>query len=1784
MINPFWSERVQDEARLQAARPDFLGRILEDGGERGSRAIEPAPTGPPRSFGPLEQGAQVRSSSEPTRETASRAAAAHDHPREGQTAGFGIDQARGESIGSDSVEGESSGLRPGERLILTEMKDLLKSLYRQNDLLCQRMEKLEEDMLMQSASSGDIPEGERHTTAAAEIQAPGPSGLSRRDLSPPPPPPPLNERVATTPGGTLVPLGTPPITPPGTPRFGPDRVAVPASAPEGPRSFGIDGFRSSEELFSPLQGFGSAQAYGLWNQGVASGQGFSGPSLNQSQGFSGFVQGPESGLSGVLEGSREGRSGRDPFIPGDRTWWKLPTLPEPGAEDSCIEVTDWVTQVRPIMSDLSDRSSVWWERVTAVAHEAYGKWQRAGPLEKSMVECQCPPDLADHRYSRLEARALGMLLESLPVRIKDELIATKGLSCANALYRILLAYQPGGLGERQRLIQNLTDPGQATTAKECSDKLRRWHRWLHRSQDLHISTPDAAILLSGLDKLCAGIMGAHSQLNFRCSIARTQHQLDFCPAVGTVTAYARLLQAEMETLALSGQDKDVGISLDKGKRARVAAMRQDEPKGGPKGGGKDNSAESGGNAEAKGGGKEKGGKGNAWCKFYLTKEGCRHGRTCKQRHDYQKAAAEARCFNCGNSGHRQDQCRRPKGEGKGKTGEGRDQGSRGESSASSANASADNSQVNQNQSPMGEKGSSKGSGKEAQPQVRQAAAEASARGATAGSSVQSFGESSGASGATSQQEFFQEAAKLLKGFRIAACRVPASEESLSKEVYVREVQNVDRFKDLRGLLDGGATHALRTARDEAELESCTLTKVSLALGSAELYLSPVGTLLSRNAVAPIAPLGALTSELGCRVEWSGDTCVVTHPIRGVLPIVMQNRCPELSASLTEELIRELEDKRAMWLQRALRLRALSDGFGDGAEATLGLEEDQDGPMLAWLRRLSPDCPERILAKVPSSCPVATGDNVPLNRRIRRRVFRAEAVMLHLYSGKTRTRDFGHLPASVYVLSIDLLNGGDMLSDPLYRYLCDLCCSGKVIAIIGGPPCSTVSPLRQRGSWDEGPRVLRAREGPNRFGLACLLPHELRTADEHTILLFRMKSLYFLADGHAAWKVMYLCEQPTDPSEYAKDAQDCPSFWAWPEMESFEKEYNMVRAKFSQGHFGHEGTKPTTVLTNSWKLYTLLHGCHSKPKALPLLEDLESRMDQAKTWAKWPPGFCLVIGQAFGDWVQSTDCQKEERQAEEQALIRHLSKNEKAFVEHCEKDHLGFRKDCNVCLASSVRGHQHFRQKYPHGNALTLTLDLIGPLCQGEDQLGKAKRLLIGVLGVPLFKDGKPQYLELQKGDTDHAIPEEWEDDFLAGESGAEPGDESAETAGPEGLEEPEEDAPAGDSGENPEADLKWKDRAAQWNERWKKTMQELTRPVKIVPVVFVEPIPNKKATTTLKAIQRVYTRIRLLNLGVRRIHTDSGREFANALLEKWALSRDIALTASVPSDPKSNGRIESMVGSCKSAIRGLLLQSRLPSCCWPHCARQWEAQKQDAAIAVLGGPPRKRPLVPSGTKVVVKRREWTQKTPWTSKTVEGIAVAPSVRVPGATIVRIPAPTEDNPQAVTLYIAPVVYTEVKTAVQFEGVAQADLEEAVPMLAPGYRVRSKTSVLASDRAPGESVQGEQGQEGSAGSGAVQGSRDRKVVPGQGQGLGIFSKRPDPQDQRYFRFSVLQRERRVLKLRLLESFLLTESRPEKKWMPWLAKPSQGGALGPGKLTLLLERRALQAPRWASIAMEVK
>ena len=354
------------------------------------------------------------------------------------------------------------------------------------------------------------------------------------------------------------------------------------------------------------------------------------------------------------------------------------------------------------------------------------------------------------------------------------------------------------------------------------------------------------------------------------------------------------------------------------------------------------------------------------------------------------------------------------------------------------------------------------------------------------------------------------------------------------------------------------------------------------------------------------------------MEWTGGTCKVVHPKRGVLPVVMTNQCPELDHDLTVSLIKEIENRRARLMQRALFVKALE-------HAPMAVEsQDVDQGYLRWSRGLSPDAPAELLAQVPPEWgSEVKGEDVPLNRRIRRQVRQAKHVVLHLYSGKTKAREFGSLPSSVYVLSIDISSGANMTSAALYRYLCQLCESGKVIGVLGSPPCATLSVLRQ--IQDGGPRPLRGRSGVARFSLEGLSAAEQSRVDEANILIFRMLLLYKIANEALEGNTFFALEGPQDPMTYRKkvDAQ-VPSFFAWPEVQ-YLGGAALLLACFNQADFGHMITKPTSILTNSWKLYTLLRGRNDVYKPACRGGTLSERIQRSPLWGKWAPGLCRALG-------------------------------------------------------------------------------------------------------------------------------------------------------------------------------------------------------------------------------------------------------------------------------------------------------------------------------------------------------------------------------------------------------------------------------------------------------------------------------------------------------------------------------------------------------------------------------
>ena len=1378
--------------------------------------------------------------------------------------------------------------------------------------------------------------------------------------------------------------------------------------------------------------------------------------------------------------------GRDPFVPGERTFWNLPTLEDPSQPSPATRASDWLVQIRPMLYDLSDMSQSWWQRVEFESQGWYQRWCRASALERGLIVPQMSPELSHMRFRRLESRAYGMLQTAVPAVIRDELLASRSLNCMSLLFQVLKVYAPGGLQERTQILGELTNLGIARNASEAVQALRSWNRTYARARTMGVSVPDPALVLRGLDALTEGLLrkAVHAQVSFRVSTARNHLRLDHNPTMGSVMEFLKILQSEWEQVSVSGQEE----TPKPPKAARLEAEAKGEPKGEKGGDEKGKNLKGKGRDEkgSYGGGKASdaqpsaGGKGSkGLCSFYLTSQGCSKGRECSHYHDFSTAKGQSRCYNCGSDQHRQQDCSRPKGKGKGKPlGE-----SRGNPTTMT---SAPNSSPVPNHVAPPENASKP-------PETSAAANSNKATSVAAAGSGNSGGPSRTTATQVSQTQVLEEAQKLLKSLRIAAlavapasgaevkhevneavgqhvhekeengqgeCEGPEGETERESEVLVREGPRVEmrKIKGPTGLLDGGATHALRSA-SPGEWSVATPTRVDLAIGSQELRISSLGTVLSRDLISPICPLGALVSELGCRVRWDAGRCMIHHPVRGVLDTELENGCPTVTESLCLQLIGELEQCRAQKIRRALNLRALK--LGSPCE-----ESDQpcawgsESDVLRALREICPEESEGILARaVPNQCgeyPVGASVFLGLNRRARKAIQHAKHVVLNLCPGKPKVSWQKMFGAHTVVLTIATSRNPGVFDERTFSWLATLCASGKVAAVVGSQS-----------------RVVSDCRGKSESSVDAEVAQETQL-----IQVLRTLVLHRIAENNRAGGSVLVLEGSSRAKFW--DRLHLP-LWSRNELSVQSEPQNLgelggqwYRAEFELATVGMVMPRKSALLTNSWDLFTLTHardgeagfrgfwqphGCQAfgglgGPHEGPSCEHTPQSAD-------WPDELVNIVTRTLRRWISEKEEKREERQRDERVTLSALSREEEEFKKHCEQDHVVFRRDCKVCLQSAMRGPRHFRQKHRHANALTLNLDLIGPWTAGDDHAlaGPARHILVATLGVPILKDGKPLPLEKETEGEEKEREEGNEDDGGGvGPIGPEDGDDQLVLEDPESKEESEE------------GELSPEEYAALYERqeaKWREIAKELQEPVQVHEVLFAEPLQSKRSEEVLRGIQRIYSKITVMNLSVRRTHSDGGREFTNRGFKSWCASRDIHPTYSPPGDPKANGRIENAVGRVKSGIRALLLSAPdLEKSSWPSALRQYVEQKFRASMKVLGGERPKRALPPFGAKVMVQSRSWSKKTPYAPRAIEGIALCPSSNIRGCTVVLLPEQEGDKHSR--FHVAPVVYAGVRDPIKFVG--EID-EEEPPLPPPSHppprrRISSKRPVVAHACVGGES----------------------------------------------------------------------------------------------------------------------
>ena len=638
-----------------------------------------------------------------------------------------------------------------------------------------------------------------------------------------------------------------------------------------------------------------------------------------------------------------------------------------------------------------------------------------------------------------------------------------------------------------------------------------------------------------------------------------------------------------------------------------------------------------------------------------------------------------------------------------------------------------------------------------------------------------------------------------------------------------------------------------------------------------------------------------------------------------------------------------------------------------------------------LKKEFPDLPDAICQKVAPAVIEVDAEQLPWNRGLRRRIQRARRVILHLYSGKDQKTWQVLQDSSTVVVCLDrVINPKmDMLNDHVFLFLMQLAARGSIHAIIGGPPCRTVSACRYAD--DNGPKPVRSEQEP--YGLSSLSPQQRSWVEDDVVLMFRMKLLYMTAtQNKPSWcdQVLFAMEQPQDPKEYRSEEDvkkhQYMSVWRTAAWRAFQEKYQLTLTSFEQGAYGHVKPKPTSFGHNI-KGFELLQGAKTPPTCEHRVawkdRSLSDRIAESSTWSEWAPGVkaALVEGlrrnlkplatgrchhgalgsaeeaprDSIGDDNRSTGCQIQLCPLSKVAISKW-----KAHILH---DHQPMRRDCKVCVEAAGRSRPHKRIQHP--SAYCLSVDLSGKLKRGKDQFGQhCAYVLVGCYTFRTTLDDVPLCGPGQSSPpVDAPLPsldEVLDDDGVDGdvEDGELPRLEVE-------LEE-----------ESQEIDEQATERAKKSYDSWMKLVEHCKQ-VKVKTLTFTEVITSRSTPHLLEGLAKIYSKVHSLGLPVLRLHADRARELTSKSVQAWCHSRDITTTYTSGSDWKSNGRAENEIGIVKRHAKVLMRAHDVPEEQWPILVRHAAERRLRWQLQQVGYPV--PDLLPFYTRVLVKRKSWNQR-------------------------------------------------------------------------------------------------------------------------------------------------------------------------------------------------------------------
>ena len=930
----------------------------------------------------------------------------------------------------------------------------------------------------------------------------------------------------------------------------------------------------------------------------------------------------------------------------------LPPLPGAGdPAEAALAFQDWVEVSSSTMGDISERSGTWWTSVLQTVERTYTGWLAATPLERLAVTPPTDHGLCTGGWSRLNARAASLLLAAMEDEVKNEMVALRiTQDSVRMMFRLYVRFQPGGAAERHDVLRRLQAPGEFMGGEDIDHvlkALRSWPRWLARCKAVRMEPPDPTVLAKGLLQMTDKLIAGSADASFRTAMLRTSLRLDAQPSLDSVQAYQKHLQAEIEVLAASARTSSTTTTP---KVRTVEASGSSSP------------------IRQKNKEKDKSGE---MCRYFAKPSGCKRGEKCSFSHSMATLDREARakkCLKCGSESHRQRDCTVGKSGGR----------------------PAQGTASNKDQRPSAPA-----------PSSTMAPLTLPTPSSTASTT------SSTVTGTPWTLETLVQAAQQVVQSQGVSDGESSPEKTAGTQMKVLRINNIhvcSSGKSSAALLDSGATHCLRNAYDEKEWKEAEEILVELAGGSSlvmrmgsqgSLLMPPRSTPPMRSTTATgaqtIVPVGQLVKVLGYTLVWGPGKCFLEDQTGERTALSTTSGCPQLCEAEALALIARIEDRRRETLENLVedtrdRVTAAAVAMQKSWQDHLQ-EYVETGSTVAggkavrdagFLRGLPAECLEGLVQEgiTPGSWSIMKSVDF-LSRAQRRHLWGARRWIVHIFAGNPGHHQLFRLDegsTAVLELDLDRCKAHDITAQSTWRLLMWGALTGKIDAVVGGPP--------------------------GRSGL-------LRADRDVKILqlMTRMIWLYSVATISRRHRgigynkdrpVAFVMEHPSSTSLTTSSGVD-RSLWGTTLWQEFSSELNIDEVTFDQRLTGAATSCPTTLGTNVYYLKGLAD--------IDEGEAVEEAEPTRRGGATWSTGLVEAIVMALRFW------NKEPREATSLKAM-----TVKQWADHVASGHANYRRDCLTCVMGRGTGKRHARVRHP--DSFCLTVDVAGPVKPGVDATSK----------------------------------------------------------------------------------------------------------------------------------------------------------------------------------------------------------------------------------------------------------------------------------------------------------------------------------------------------------------------------------------------------------------------------------------------------------------------------------